>query len=66
MKTVIEFLRGKKTYILAVIVVSYAVASALGYVPEPEAVQAFLVVVAGFAFTLRAALAVFYNDVMNK
>jgi len=64
--SLIEYLKGKKTYILAVVIIAYAVCAALGFVPDPSVVGAFLVVVSGFAITLRAALASFYKEVQKK
>jgi len=62
MASVIDFLAGKKTYILSVLVIVYAVLSALDYVPKPDEVSSFLIVVSAFAVTIRSAISTFFKD----
>jgi len=66
MKEVLTWLSGRKTYILSIAVLAYAVGAYLGYLPEPDKIAAALVVIAAYAVTFRAALAKLYNDVPKQ
>ena len=56
MKRIIAFIDGYKTYILSAAIIVYAVLAYFGVAPEPDKVQAAMVIIAGYAITLRSAL----------
>ena len=62
MKQIVAYLDGYKTYILSIAIIVYAVLAYFGVAPEPDKVQAAMVVIAGYAFTLRSALTKFLDD----
>ena len=62
MQAIIDYLDGKKTYILSIAVIVYAALAYFGVAPEPDKVQAAMVIIAGYAFTLRSALTKFLDD----
>jgi len=62
MQAIIDYLDGKKTYILSIAVIVYAALAYFGVAPEPDKVQAAMVIIAGYALTLRSALAKFLDD----
>jgi len=62
MQAIISYLDGKKTYLLSIAVIVYAALAYFGVAPEPDKVQAAMVIIAGYALTLRSALAKFLDD----
>jgi len=62
MKQIVAYLDGYKTYILSIAIIVYAVLAYFGVAPEPDKVQAAMVVIAGYAFTLRSTLTKFLDD----
>ena len=62
MQAIVNYLDGKKTYILSIAVIVYAALAYFGVAPEPDKVQAAMVIIAGYALTLRSALAKFLDD----
>jgi hypothetical protein len=63
MDSVIQWLSGRKTYILSLAVIVYAVLAYYKVLPEPNVIAAAFVVIAGYAVTFRAALQKLWNDV---
>jgi hypothetical protein len=57
MQEIIDYIRGKKTYLLSAGVIIYAVLAYFGVLPEPNVIAAAFVVIAGYAVTFRAAIA---------
>jgi len=55
MKSILAFIDGYKTYILSVAIMVYAVLAYFGVAPEPDKVEAAMVIIAGYAITLRSA-----------
>lgn len=53
----IQFLKGRKTYIVAIIIVVVAALSYFKAIPEPNALIGAAVAIAAVAATLRAAVA---------
>jgi hypothetical protein len=66
MQALIGWLTGRKTYILSLVVIVYAVLAYFKVLPEPNVIAAAFVVIAGYAVTFRAALGQLWTDVPRK
>lgn len=62
MQAVINLLDGKKTYLLSIAIIAYAVLAYFGVAPEPDKVQAAMVIISGYALTFRSTLSKFLAD----
>jgi len=66
MSKIVKWLDGKKTYILSVAIIVYAILAAKGLVPKPDQVQDWAVLVAAYAITLRSTLSKFLDEISKS
>ena len=56
MANALEFLKGKKTYIVTVIILALAVLSYFGVIPDMDTLVVIMTAIAAYAATFRSAL----------
>ena len=56
MTEILDFLRGKKTYIVAFVAFVYGFLAYVGIVPEPESFTTTIALITAFAVTFRSAI----------
>lgn len=66
MSAFVEFLKGKKTYLIAVAVVVLAALSYFKVIPDVDTLTAGLIAIAGIAVTLHAAIVRVVGDVTTE